>query len=236
MGVSVRIMTTEAAAAYREGRERISARLRQVGEKAHSTDVPACPGWTPKDVASHLTGVCADILAGRLDGVATDPWTATQVEERRSKTLEEVLSEWDDVGPQVEALLPSFPEWAANQLVFDQLSHEHDIADALGLPAPEEARAEGPALDFAANVLTGRAEQLGLPPLNIVCGDRTWSSSGEGAGATLTLGTVDLLRSVTGRRTAEEVKALDWGGSDPSDWLPAFEHGVFKLRDTPIAS
>ncbi|HUR48304.1 MAG TPA: maleylpyruvate isomerase family mycothiol-dependent enzyme [Acidimicrobiales bacterium] len=229
-------MTTEAAEAYREGRERISATLRAAGEASTRTEVPACPGWTPKDVVSHLTGVCADILAGNLDGVATNPWTAAQVEARRSTTLADVLGEWADVGPQIEALLPSFPEWAANQLVFDLLSHEHDIADALGLPAPANVKADGPALEFAAKALIGRAEQLDLPRLNIVCGERTWASSGQGEGATLTLGAVELLRSVTGRRTAEEVQKLDWNGSDPVPWLPAFEIGVFKLRDTPLSN
>lgn len=123
--------------------------LRNAGAAAAQREVPACPGWTPKDVAAHLTGVCADILAGRLDGVGTDPWTAAQVDERRSKNLDDVLSEWAEVGEQIEALLPNFPEWAANQAVFDLLSHEHDIADALGLPPPE---------------------RLGLRPGTMLCG------------------------------------------------------------------
>ena len=213
----------------------MSATLRDAGDASATTDVPACPGWTPKDVVAHLTGVCADILAGRLDGVGTDPWTAVQVEERRSKTLEDVLTEWAEAGSQIEALLPNFPEWAANQAVFDLLSHEHDIADALGLPAPDKVQAEGPALEFAANALIARVEQLALPPLTVVSGDRKWSSSGAGEGATLTVDPVDLLRSVTGRRTADEIKSLDWAGADSSPWLPAFEIGHFKLRDTPIA-
>lgn len=229
-------MTTEAAEAYREGRERMAATVRDAGPAAEQTEVPACPGWTPKDVVGHLTGVCADILAGRLDGVGTDPWTAVQVEERRSKSLDEVLTEWADVGPQVEALLPSFPEWAANQMAFDLLSHEHDLAEALDLPAPDKVQAEGPALEFAANALTGRVEQLGLPPLTVKSGGRQWTSAGEGQGATLDLAPVDLLRSVTGRRSAAQIETLDWGGADPTSWLPAFEIGHFKLRDTPIGS
>lgn len=229
-------MTTAAAGAYRDGRERISATLRDVGSAAEGTTVPACPGWSPKDVVSHLTGVCADILAGRLEGTGTDPWTAVQVEERTDRPLDEVLREWEDVGPQVEALLPSFPEWAANQMVFDLLSHEHDLADAIGRPAPDRVQAEGPALEFAAGAVTRRAGQLGLPPITIVSGDREWSSEGEGDGVTVRLSPVDLLRSATGRRTAEEIKTLDWGGADPTPWLTAFEIGHFKLRDTPIAS
>lgn len=228
-------MTTEAAAAYREGRERLTAILREADASAERADVPACPAWTPKDVVGHLTGVCADILAGRLDGVATDPWTAAQVEARRAKSLDEVLEEWEDVGGQVEGLLPSFPEWAANQLVFDLVNHEHDVAEALGMPFPDSAKLDGPALDFAAKAVTGRAQELGLPPLTLVSGRRTWTSEGAGPGATLTVTPTDLLRSTTGRRTAEEIKALDWGGADPTPWLPAFEIGDFTLRDSPVA-
>ena len=138
MGVSVRRMTTEAAAAYREGRERLSAIVREAGPSAEERDVPACPGWTPKDVVGHLTGVCADVLTGRLEGVGTDQWTAAQVEERRARSLDEVLAEWGDLGAQVESLLPSFPEWAVDQMVADLLSHEHDVAGALGLKTSDQ--------------------------------------------------------------------------------------------------
>lgn len=235
MGVSVPLVTMEAAAAYRECRERITEMVRAAGPSAEQTRVPACPDWTAKDLVAHLTGVCADILQGRLEGVGTDEWTAAQVEARRSRGVEEVLGEWEEVGAQIDALLPSFPEWAANQTVFDTLSHEHDLADAFGLPAPAKVQAEGPALAFAATALTARAETVGAPPLTVISDGREWSSSGEGPGATLRLEPVDLLRSVTGRRTPEEIASLDWGGADPSAWLAAFEIGHFKLRDTPIS-
>ena len=236
VGVSVRGMTTEAATAYRQSRERLAKMVRAAGPAADGTKVPASPEWTPKDVVSHLAGVCADILAGRLDGVGTEPWTAVQVEERRSRTVDEVVGEWEDVGAQVEGLVPSFPEWAANQMVFDVLSHEHDVADALGLPPPDGQQAEGPALDFAVNAFVARAESLHAPALTVVSGGRKWSAQGEGPEATLTAAPMDLMRSLTGRRTAEEIRALDWGGADPTPWLPAFEIGHFKIRETPIAS
>lgn len=236
VAVSLRSMTTEAATAYRESRERLGRIVREAGPAAEGTKVPACPEWTPKDVVSHLAGVCADILAGKLDGVGTDEWTAVQVADRRSRTVNEVVSEWDDVGAQVEGLLPSFPEWAANQMVFDVLSHENDVADALGLPAPDAPQAEGPALDFAVNAFVARAESLHAPALTVVSVGRKWTAQGEGPEATLTAAPIDLLRSLTGRRTADEIKALDWGGADATPWLPAFEIGHFKIRKTPIAS
>lgn len=228
-------MTTEAARAYRETRERVGSLLREAGAAAADTKVPASPEWSPKDVISHLTGVCADILSGRLEGVGTEPWTAVQVEERRSHTVEEILAEWEDVGSQVEGLMSSFPEWAANQMVFDVLSHEHDLADAFGLDGPIGSEAEGPALDFAVNAFVARSESLQAPALTVISEARKWAAKGDGPEATLRAAPVDLLRSLTGRRTAEEIKALDWSVADPTPWLPAFEIGHFKIRETPIA-
>ncbi len=95
--------------------------------------VPACPEWTVRDVYAHLTGVASDVLAGRTDGVATPPWTARQVELRRSASLAEVCAEWVQLGPKVEAWLAeregrvTFVARAA----YDVWTHEQDVRGAL---------------------------------------------------------------------------------------------------------
>ena len=38
--------------------------------------VPATPEWRAHDVLAHLVGVTDDVVNGRLDGIATDAWTA----------------------------------------------------------------------------------------------------------------------------------------------------------------
>ena len=80
-------------ALYADGRGRISDLVSGLGEEA-AAPVPACPQWSVHDVVAHLTGVCADILAGNIAGVATDPWTDAQVCARRDRSVEEVLAEW----------------------------------------------------------------------------------------------------------------------------------------------
>src|SRR5438132_399041 len=77
--------------------------------------VPTCPRWTVHDVVAHLTGVCADILTGNLEGVATDPWTEAQVSSRKNRTMAELVEEWNELGPQVEAITAAFPGRAAEQ-------------------------------------------------------------------------------------------------------------------------
>src|SRR5438874_1252993 len=60
-------------ALYADGRGRISDLVSGLGEEA-AAPVPACPQWSVHDVVAHVTGVCADILAGNLAGV----WGGTE--------------------------------------------------------------------------------------------------------------------------------------------------------------
>jgi len=57
--------------------------------------------------------------AGNLDGVATDPWTAAQVDARRDQPLAAILDEWEVNDPQVEALGDAFGDvqvpWLLNR-------------------------------------------------------------------------------------------------------------------------
>ena len=72
-----------------------------------ATPVPCCPGWTVRDVLSHVAGIPDDVLAGRLDGVATDPWTAAQVERNRDLAVADLLARWNDQTPGFAAAMQS---------------------------------------------------------------------------------------------------------------------------------
>ena len=103
--------TNDAAAAYVGVRARTSAMLRTASAGDADRKVPACPDWTVKDVAAHMAGVCEDILAGNLDGVATDAWTNAQVARHADDSLDDVLDSWDQTGPddRSDACRPSHP-------------------------------------------------------------------------------------------------------------------------------
>ena len=66
-------------AAYRNLRERMMGLLRSQPDEAGEIQVPACPAWTVRQLVAHMVGVPDDLLAGRLDGVASEAWTAAQV-------------------------------------------------------------------------------------------------------------------------------------------------------------
>src|SRR5438477_1538731 len=112
---------------YAEGRRRLGELVLDAGDVGGKAAVPVCPGWTVHDVMAHVVGVCADILSGNIAGVATDPWTAAQVEARRSRTMEELVAEWSEVAPQVEAFAANFPNRVGEQWVADLTTHEHDV-------------------------------------------------------------------------------------------------------------
>ena len=71
-----------------------------------------CEGWTVADVAAHVTGVMADITAGRLEGVDTQPWYDRQVAERRDHPQQMIIDELDDVIGATSGLLDLFDEAA----------------------------------------------------------------------------------------------------------------------------
>src|SRR5437870_9772480 len=124
---------------YAEGRRRITQLMQEAGDAGAQTPVPTCPGWTVHDVVAHVTGVCTDILAGNIAGVATDPWTDAQVKARRDRSTGEVLAEWSDAAPQVEAFAENLPGRTGAQWVLDLTTHEHDIRTALGRAGARES-------------------------------------------------------------------------------------------------
>ena len=119
-----------------------------------------CEGWTVADLAGHLTGVMADITAGRLEGIDTQPWYDRQVAERRGRPPRTVAEELDHVIAATEELLALFDEAAWNgpavpgvegtlgfaiqSLWCGGYIHCEDILAALGRPAQR-----GPGLDAA---------------------------------------------------------------------------------------
>ncbi|HEV7886739.1 MAG TPA: maleylpyruvate isomerase family mycothiol-dependent enzyme, partial [Acidimicrobiales bacterium] len=123
----------ELAGIYAETRVRIGALARELTPEQAATPVPATPAWTVQDVLAHLTGVCVDITEGRIEGAATPPWTAAQVEARRGRSLAEVVAEWDERGPALEAIITN-AGGAVSAVVADVVTHEQDIRAALGRP------------------------------------------------------------------------------------------------------
>ena len=189
---------------------------------------PATPEWRVRDLLAHLVGVTVDATEGRLDGVATDPWTAAQVDARRDHSIDEMLAEWDTYGPQFEAALVVIPTPSASQAVFDAVTHELDIRHALGAPGGRDCDAVTIAFEFCTKSRTG----FGEPGLRVVTDeDDVVTGAGEPV-ATVTTSKFEFIRAVSGRRSADEIAAFEWQGTiDPQ--LIVFTP-MFTMRATPL--
>jgi uncharacterized protein (TIGR03083 family) len=130
-----------------------------------------CEGWTVFDLAAHVTGVMADITAGRLDGIDTQTWNDRQVAERRGRSSQALLEEMDSVTTATGELMSAFDEDAWNGPAVPGIEgtlggaiqslwcggyiHNEDILAALGRP-PKKGPALQAAVVYIAEVLTQR--------------------------------------------------------------------------------
>jgi uncharacterized protein (TIGR03083 family) len=220
----------EVAIAYAGCRARITAIVGGIDRERTDTMVPTCPEWSVHDVVAHLAGGVADALAGNLDGLGTDEWTAAQVKARRDASTADVLTEWNSKAPTLERLLDP-AGMLGRQAVADAVSHEHDIRTALSMPGARDSDAIRIGLGFAATRLIESAERHGVP-LRIQSTDGLDLGPAD-ARVTLRDDNFELLRAATGRRSVEQLRELDWDG-DPESVIAAFKWGPLHPSEKRI--
>ena len=103
---------------------------RKIDDEDWSRPVPCAPQWTVRDVLSHVAGVPDDALQGRLVGVGTSAWSASQVERHADSTIDELLARWEE---QIEPFATLVVETGSANATLDCHCHEHDIRHALDL-------------------------------------------------------------------------------------------------------
>lgn len=250
----------ELGTVYEQARARIGELVEGVDDRAAAATVPACPAWSIHDVIAHLAGACADILAGNVGGAATDAWTGAQVEARRGRSFAEIVAEWDDVGPRVAAFADDFPGRLGTQFITDVTVHEHDLRGALSRPGARNSAGVTIGADFLVTVFFHPGvTALGLDPVEVRAGDRTWvvgtggpptgDVDGASRGAlmstevipkptaapvsTLEAEEFELFRALTGRRSAAQIRSFGWT-VDAGPYLPVFGLGPFTVRSTDL--
>jgi uncharacterized protein (TIGR03083 family) len=203
----------DVAQLYREGRGRISDLVRDLDEANLQTKVPGCPEWSVRDLVSHLSGVCNDIIEGRIEGVASEPWTAAQIEARRDWPIEQILAEWDEFAPQCEAICHMFPDGSDVQWLADLTTHEHDIRGALGRPGERDSDALILAFAWLVERFGAVLSSRDAPALRVLTtqGDDLVAGKGEPV-ASVRADRFDLFRALTGRRSLDQVFEFDWQG------------------------
>lgn len=217
--------------AYGSVRRSLVSLLREANG-ASEFPVPACPGWSVRDAVAHLVGICRSAeanlgrgLAGRSD-LAADGLSELG--------LDALVAEWERSGVEVEQALaqPGHSPRRA-MLVMDAFTHELDIRFAIGVPVPVEHPAFRGAFEVVIGGLSASVVTLGLPPFRLETGAEGWIVGGGEPVAVVRGPKTDLYRSLTGRRTYQQIGQLDWS-SDPGAWYPAFRWGPFRPPDKPV--
>src|SRR3954447_17095190 len=148
-------------------RTRVRTLLTAADPGALDAVAPATPNWRVRDLLAHMVGVVDDVAHQRLDGVTTEPWTAAQVSARQDRTVAEMLDEWDEIAPPFEANLAQLPAMITGQVLFDVVTHEHDMRHALGAPGARDVPAVTMSFDW---MVEGRTRG-GAPALRFDTGD-----------------------------------------------------------------
>lgn len=216
---------SEAVTAYRLIFERVDALVRG---RAGIADlrVPACPGWNIRQVVAHLAGVAQDVVALNLEEKGTSPWADAQVARLDGHSIDDLLDMWRESLDEVGANLAFASDAGVCQLVFDTLTHEHDIRGAL---REAGARAGDLAFKAALGFVTTMGDQfigqaqlpalrLSTPTIGSVQLGDPHTARGHVA---LRVSDFEALRSFGGRRSVRQLLALPWDG-DPTNLMPAF--------------
>jgi uncharacterized protein (TIGR03083 family) len=184
----------EVVAAYLDLRRRVIELLRRTPENRAGSPVPHCPAWTVHDVVAHLVGVPDDILAGRMEGVTTDAWTEAQVDRHRQHSLADLAEIWADGITAFDSVLPHIPSPVNSQFVMDAVTHEHDLRHALGEPGARDSGAVHVAVGWLLDMAEARVPGMAA---GLVGSE---------------VGLFDLLRVLSGRRSADQISRLGLDG------------------------
>jgi len=197
--------------------------------------VPACPDWSAGDVVRHLCGLSVDLVNGAIDGFASDAWTDKQVRTRAGMEFDEVVDEWSgaidaaasvldnldslDLGEGVDSPAGSFPASAfAPMAIGDILHHEFDLRNAYGDSTGRDLIEVHVAAAGHVRSIRRTFAEAGLPTIRIESTDTAtgWDIGFGDPVATLRAPSFELMRAIGGRRTREEMRAMDWDGdADP---------------------
>jgi hypothetical protein len=222
-------MPVDLVAAYTETQGRLVELVRSLDAGKLALRVPATPAWRIRDVIAHLTHVAGDYAAGRHrysalapdemalalpgDLVSIDAWTEAGIDERRSRTIDDLVDEWNDATLRLGKMIagdarqsdPRSNEMLAWAAVSDLATHAQDVRGALGLAPDRAAYATKLAYASFTLMLEARAAGADVPPLRLVT-ERGVVALGETArSASIDVDWYELLRASSGRRSAAQI-------------------------------
>jgi uncharacterized protein (TIGR03083 family) len=184
--------------------------LAVVGPDDWSTAVPACPGWSVRDVVAHLAGVAEDWVNGHRSRPPNDAETAAQVARFDGRDVDSIVAVWNSTAAQLDKLAERD---GVKLPLADLVVHEHDIRGAIARPGERDSTAVTSVSD---QLLT----RLRTPtPLLVTVEDAEYHCGPDGS-PEMQLRTTrfEAIRWRTGRRSRSQLAAMDWS-ADPAPLL-----------------
>jgi len=216
-------------AVYRETRHRIVDLTAGLPAVDLEKDVPATAGWRVRDTVAHLVGVASDVMAGNMEGAASDQWTAAQVDSRRPIAFSDVIAEWGEISPGLEAAM-SEGGAAMGFLVADIGTHEQDIRAALRTAGFRDSNVVDAGLQVMIGGV-GRKLSAAGRALHISAANQEWTIGDGEPAASVATEPFELFRAVSGRRSPRQVASWKWDG-DPGPYFGLMS--IFPLRPTDL--
>lgn len=202
--------------------------------------VPATPDWRVRDVVAHLVGDVECLTRGDFpreffrsfgdpDAVTSlNAWTSGQVSQREGRSLQELFKEWDAV---VEPLLrmmrgqqpwpEGVPPFADVVLITDIGVHQQDLYGAFGIERDRESPPVKIGVAGYTATLDMRLRADGVGAIGFEAPGKSWTAGGDEPETTLRASRFELFRALSGRRSLEQLRSLDWQG-DPEPFLGYF--------------
>ena len=200
-------------AEWSAARLRVTALVADLDDKAADALVPATPDWRVRDLLAHMIGLDVDVVAGAEPDDHNPDWTQGHVDDRRGRSIADLLVEWADVAPRLE-------QWMRDndpRPLGDVIVHEQDLRGALGVSGGQDTAGLHAIRD---HMITGFAEAV--PGALTLQGDRwSWSSEADGPATVVAATDFDLARAIMSRRSAAQLRSWTTAG-DVAPFLEAF--------------
>jgi uncharacterized protein (TIGR03083 family) len=209
--------------------------------------VPATPEWRIRDVVAHLAGVAKGAMSGdfprdffntygdELGVRRLNEWTADHLTERADRSIQEILDEWEGHTKELTSMIrgdvpmpENAPPFAERVVLTDLAAHQQDIFGALGVVKGRESAPVKIGASSYIGLMDFRLQRAGTPALRVDSGERSWTIGGEEPKTSVRASRFELFRSLSGRRSPDQIKEYEWSG-EPDGFIEYFyPYGIRK--------